>query len=65
MSLDQKTLDSLKIDRDASSRHPSSARGWVVALALAAAVAVGAGYWFFLREQPIEVELAKIGRAHV
>ena len=58
MSLDQRTLDSLKIDRDAPSRESSSARGWIIALVLVAAVAVGAGYWFFLREQPIEVELA-------
>ncbi len=58
MSFDQNTLDSLKIDRAAPGRPSSAARGWIVALALVAAVAAGAGYWLFLREQPIKVELA-------
>jgi RND family efflux transporter MFP subunit len=57
VSPDQSTLDSLKIDRGAPSREASGARGWIVALVLLAAVAAAAGYWF-LRERPIEVELA-------
>ncbi len=58
MSFDQNTLDSLKIDRAAPGRPSSGARGWTVALVLMAAVAVGASYWFLLRAQPLEVELA-------
>ncbi len=58
MSFDQNTLDSLKIDRAAPSRPSSGARGWTVALVLMAAPAVGAAYWFLLRAQPLEVELA-------
>jgi RND family efflux transporter MFP subunit len=58
LSFDQNTLDSLKIDRAAPGRPSSGARGWTVALVLMAAVAVGASYWFLLRAQPLEVELA-------
>jgi RND family efflux transporter MFP subunit len=58
VSFDQSTLDSLKIDRQAASREPSSARGWLVAVAVAIAVVAGAGYWFLLREQPLVAELA-------
>ena len=57
MSLDQNTLDSLKIDRGAPSRSSGSARGWIVALVVVA-VAGGAGAYWLLGEQPIEVELA-------
>jgi RND family efflux transporter MFP subunit len=57
VSLDQSTLDSLKIDRDAPQREPSGAGRWVVALVLAAVVAAAGAYWF-LRGQPIQVELA-------
>ena len=57
MSFDQSTLDSLKIDRDAPSRSSSGARGWIVALVLAAVLSATGAYWF-LRERPIEVELA-------
>ena len=57
MSFDQTTLDSLKIDRDAPSRPSSGARGWIIALVLAAVVSAAGAYWF-LRESPIEVELA-------
>jgi RND family efflux transporter MFP subunit len=58
VSFDQSTLDSLKIDRAAPRHESSSAGGWFVALVLVAAVAIGAGYWFFLRETPVAVELA-------
>ena len=57
MSLDQTTLDSLRIDRDAPSRPASGARGWIVGLVLVAAVASAGAYWL-LRQQPVEVELA-------
>jgi RND family efflux transporter MFP subunit len=57
LSLDQQTLDSLRIERDAPHREPSRARRWTVALALLAVAAVGGGYWF-LRAQPLEVGLA-------
>jgi RND family efflux transporter MFP subunit len=57
VSLDQSTLDSLKIDRGAPSRASGSARGWIVAGVLLV-VAGGAGAYWLLREQPIEVELA-------
>ena len=57
MSLDQNTLDSLKIDRDAPSRPSSGARGWAVTLVLVAVIGATGAYWL-LREQPIEVELA-------
>jgi multidrug efflux pump subunit AcrA (membrane-fusion protein) len=57
VSLDQQTLDSLRIERDAPRRQASGARSWLVAGAVLAAVAGGAAYWL-LRAQPIEVELA-------
>jgi RND family efflux transporter MFP subunit len=57
VSLDQHTLDSLKIDRDASPREATGARRWAVALALVVLVAGALATWF-LRAQPIEVELA-------
>ena len=56
VSFDQKTLDSLKIERDAPRREDNFGRSWVVALTLLVAVAGGAGWWL-LRAQPIEVEL--------
>ena len=58
MSFDQNTLDSLKIDRDAPSRPSAgSALSWIVALVVVAIVSASGAYWF-LREHPIEVELA-------
>ena len=57
MSFDQSTLDSLKIDRDPPRRASSGARGWIVALVLAAVVSATGAYWF-LHERPIQVELA-------
>ncbi len=57
MSLDQSTLDSLRIDRAAPSREPSRARYWLGALVLVAVAVAAAGYGF-LRAQPLEVELA-------
>jgi len=65
VSFDQTTLDSLKIDRAAASQESSSARGWLVALVLVGVTALGAGYWFFLRERPVEVELATAAAAPV
>jgi len=62
VSFDQNTLDSLKIDRDAPSRPSSGARGWIVSLVLAAVVSAAGAYWF-LRERPIEVELATAAAA--
>jgi len=62
VSFDQNTLDSLKIDRDAPSRSQSGARGWIVSLVLAAVVSAAGAYWF-LRERPIEVELATAAAA--
>ena len=63
MSFDQSTLDSLKIERAAPRARASSSRGWLVGLAVAAVVAIGAGYWFFLRAQPVAVELATAAAA--
>ena len=57
MSLDQNTLDSLKIDRGAPSRPSGGARGWIVALVLVGVAGIAGAYWL-LRERPIEVELA-------
>ena len=57
MSLDERTLDSLKIDRDGPIPEPSAARSWTLALAVAVVAAAASGFWF-LRAQPIEVELA-------
>jgi len=57
VSLDERTLDSLKIDRDAPSRAPSAARPWILTLAILVAAAAAASYWF-LRAQPIRVEVA-------
>jgi len=62
VSLDQQTLDSLKIERDSPRREPFAARTWIVAIALLAVVAAGVGYWL-LRAQPIEVELTTVAAA--
>ena len=56
MSPDQHSLDSLKIDRGAPRPAGSSrALFWVLGVVL---VAAGAAGWWFLRERPIEVEVA-------
>src|SRR5512134_2888575 len=57
VSFDQKTLDSLRIERDAPRRGADdSGRSWVVAATLLV-VAAGGAAWWLLRAQPIEVEL--------
>jgi RND family efflux transporter MFP subunit len=61
VSLDQQTLDSLKIERDAPRREASSAR-WLVAVVVLAVVAVAVAYWLN-RAQPITVELARAAAA--
>ena len=56
MSPDQHSLDSLKIDRGAPRpAGRSRALFWVLGVVL---VAAGAAGWWFLRERPIEVEVA-------
>jgi RND family efflux transporter MFP subunit len=62
VSLDQKTLDSLKIERDAPRGDSSGARPWIVTVAILAVAAAGVGYWL-LRAAPIEVELATAAAA--
>jgi RND family efflux transporter MFP subunit len=57
VSLDQSTLDSLKIDRGAPSRPSGGFRSWIVALVLVVVAGAAGAYWL-LREQAIEVELA-------
>jgi RND family efflux transporter MFP subunit len=57
VSLDQKTLDSLKIERDAPRGPSSASRVWIVAVVLVALSAAGLGY-ALLRDRPFAVELA-------
>lgn len=54
MSLDQKTLDSLKIERAAPRREAPTAHYWIVAVLVVAGAAAG----YSLQQRPIEVELA-------
>jgi RND family efflux transporter MFP subunit len=61
VSLDQQTLDSLRIERDAPRRESSAAR-WIAAVVVLVAVAAGVGYWL-VRAQPIAVELATAAAA--
>jgi RND family efflux transporter MFP subunit len=59
VSFDQKTLDSLRIERDAPRAESAAGRAWLVAVALFVVVVGGAvGFWL-LRSQPLEVELAQ------
>jgi RND family efflux transporter MFP subunit len=62
VSLDQKTLDSLKIERDAPRREAASGRSWLIAVVLVAVAAAGAGGWW-LRAQPLEVDIATAAAA--
>lgn len=56
MSLDQDSLDSLRIDRSARPAG-RSAGPWLAVLAVVL-VGGGAGAWWLLREQPVEVTIA-------
>ncbi len=56
MSLDQDSLDSLRIDRSARPAG-RSAGPWLAVLAVLL-LGSGAGAWWLLREQPVEVTIA-------
>src|SRR5688500_9727474 len=59
VSFDQKTLDSLRIERDAPRAESTAGRAWLVAVVLLVIVGGAVGFWL-LRAQPLDVELARV-----